>query len=116
VSALPCLMSPYHYRLDWQIWFAAMNSYRYHPWMLNLVAKLLHNDPGVLSLIKTNPFSEEPPAFIRAEHYEYRFTTPEERQKTGDWWKRKRIRSYLPPLSLENQNFVELLRSQGWIE
>ncbi len=21
----PCVISPYHYRLDWQIWFAAMS-------------------------------------------------------------------------------------------
>ena len=42
-------ISPYHYRLDWQIWFAAMSSPDQYPWTLHLVWKLLHNDVGALT-------------------------------------------------------------------
>ncbi|HEX2521152.1 MAG TPA: lipase maturation factor family protein, partial [Terriglobia bacterium] len=35
----PCVISPYHYRLDWQIWFAAMSAPDQYPWTLHLVWK-----------------------------------------------------------------------------
>jgi hypothetical protein len=46
----PCVIAPYQPRLDWQIWFAAMSNPERYPWTLHLVWKLLHNDPGALSL------------------------------------------------------------------
>jgi hypothetical protein len=100
VTRRPAILSPYHYKLDWQMWFAAMSSYQYHPWILNLVAKLLQGDPDTLSLIGENPFDNKPPKFIRAELYYYRFPTKEE--NTKDWWIREWTGHYLPPLSLDN--------------
>ena len=41
VARRPCVVSPYHYRIDWQIWFAAMSSIGREPWLIHLVAKLL---------------------------------------------------------------------------
>jgi hypothetical protein len=110
----PPQVTPYHYKIDWQLWFAAMSSYARHPWILNLVAKLLKNDPDTLSLIRTNPFPDHPPAHIRAELYEYHFTRPGAAR--GQWWDRRRVGGYLPPLSLEDQRFVEILRDQDWLE
>ena len=69
----PCVISPYHYRLDWQIWFAAMSGPDQYPWTLHLVWKLLHNDSGALSLLANNPFPNSPPRHIRAELYRYQF-------------------------------------------
>jgi len=57
----PCVISPYQPRLDWQIWFAAMATPDDEPWMVHFVWKLLHNDPGALSLIASNPFPAAPP-------------------------------------------------------
>lgn len=69
-SAAPCLISPYHYRLDWLMWFAAFQSYQQNPWLLHLMGKMLENDPVVDSLIAYNPFKgKPPPRFIRAKHY-----------------------------------------------
>src|SRR6185295_5908154 len=61
VMRRPCIVSPYHYKLDWQMWFAAMSSYQDHPWILRLVQKLLRNDSDILSLMGTNPFPNKPP-------------------------------------------------------
>lgn len=116
VSRAPCIVSPYHHRIDWQMWFAAMSTYRDHPWILNLAAKLLENDPAVTRLLARNPFPEGPPKYVRAELYEYHFTTPGEKAATGKWWKRRRVTGYLPPLSLEDGPFVEILRSQRWLD
>ena len=107
--ALP-IVAPYHLRLDWLMWFAAMGHWRYYPWILNLEAKLLENDNEVLKLIDKNPFPDTPPRFIRATLYHYRFTTPEEKKQSGDWWVREPVAEYLPPLSLNNPTFRKLLR------
>ena len=107
----PCIVSPYHWKLDWQMWFAAMSDYRYHPWIINLVAKLLQNDKPVLSLLANNPFPNAPPKFVRAELYLYHFT---DSHADGAWWKRKLVGPYLPPLSLDNEDFRRVLQEQGW--
>ncbi len=114
IRRMPCLMSPYHYRLDWQIWFAAMSSFRYHPWILNLAAKLLEGDAGTLSLLANNPFPGAPPKYVRALLYEYHFTSRQEKKKTGNWWKRTLASEYLPPLSLENSRYTDILKQFGW--
>ena len=53
---MPPQIAPYHLRLDWLMWFAAMSSYPDHPWFVNFMAKLLEGDKPVLSLLKSNPF------------------------------------------------------------
>jgi hypothetical protein len=95
VRRRPCLVSPYQPRLDWQIWFAAMATPAEHPWMLRLVSKLLHGDPGVKSLLATDPFPERPPRWIRARLYRYRFAPP----GGPAWWERTLEGEWLPPLS-----------------
>ena len=113
VNRRPAIVSPYHYRLDWQMWFAAMNDFRYHPWILNLVSKLLQGDSGTLSLLRGNPFTEKPPKNIRASLYEYHF--PSTSDRSGQYWKRTYVGEYLPPLSLDDEAFREILRQQEWL-
>ncbi|MFB6295376.1 MAG: lipase maturation factor family protein, partial [Halobacteriales archaeon] len=100
VDERPPQWAPYHLRLDWQLWFAAMRpSPRRSPWFPVLLEKLLAGDEATLSLLGENPFPEEPPAYVRAVRYRYRFTTPAERAETGDWWRRERVGVYAPPVS-----------------
>lgn len=107
----PPLVSPYHYKLDWQMWFAAMSDYRHQPWLVHLVYKLLIGDQGILSLLGNNPFPESPPHFIRAELYEYRFAQPGQ----PGWWERERLGAYLPPLSADDPALLEALAQFGWV-
>ncbi len=65
VSRRPCIISPYHYRLDWLMWFAAFGSYQQHPWIVHLAVKLLAGDADVLGLLAENPFPNQPPTFLR---------------------------------------------------
>ncbi|MBT3784574.1 lipase maturation factor family protein [bacterium] len=113
VDRIPGMVAPYHYRLDWQIWFAAMSSYQNNPWLVHLVYKLLRDNQGVLRLLGENPFSGSPPNWIRADLYQYKFTGPGESPRT--WWKRSRVKEYLPPLSLQNPPFLRFLKTYGWI-
>ena len=97
----PRQVAPYHLRLDWLLWFAAMSPPSAHPWMAVLVTRLLENDPATLRLLGRNPFPDHPPALVRARLYRYRFTTPAERRQTGAWWSRELLGDYLPPLRLD---------------
>jgi hypothetical protein len=108
----PCVVAPYQYRLDWQIWFAAMSSYPHQPWLVHLVYKLLKGDPGALALLAPSPFSRGPPRFIRARLFEYQFTRFGE--PTAAWWKRRLIGEYLPPVSLDDPSLLQFLQQYGW--
>ncbi len=83
------IISPYHYRLDWQIWFAAMSVPQQQPWIFHLIWKLLHNDAGALSLLANNPFPNQPPGIIRIELYQYKFLPPGD--ESGNVWERSGI-------------------------
>ncbi len=96
----PGWVAPMQPRVDWQMWFAALGSYRENPWLLRFMMRLLQGSPPVLELIEHNPFAGKPPKYIRAMVYDYRFTTFEERRKTGNWWKRELKGAYFPPISL----------------
>ncbi|HVV70194.1 MAG TPA: lipase maturation factor family protein, partial [Verrucomicrobiae bacterium] len=97
----PRFVAPFQPRLDWQMWFAALGTYRQNPWFLDFCVRLLQNSPDVVKLLQVNPFPASPPRYVRAQRYEYRFTTLEERARTGAWWKRSYRGIYLPPVSLE---------------
>jgi hypothetical protein len=100
VDERPPQWAPYHLRLDWQLWFAAMSpSPRRHPWFLRLLEQLLDGDEAALGLLASNPFPDEPPTQVRALRYQYRFTTPEQRASTGRWWTRERVGTYVRPVS-----------------
>ena len=94
-------MAPYHLRLDWLLWFAAMSSPLYHGWVVALAGKLLQNDQPTLKLLRRNPFPERPPTFLRMRLFRYRFTTRRRRHETGAWWVRTPVGEYLPPLRLD---------------
>ena len=108
----PPFVAPYQPRIDWQIWFAAMASPAEYPWTLHFVWRLLHNDPGTLSLLANNPFPARPPHYIRARLYRYRFAPP------GDpvWWKREPIGEWLPALSIDDQQFRRILSAMDWLD
>lgn len=115
LDRMPPQIAPYHLRIDWLMWFAAMSDYSNYPWFVNFVAKLLEGDKAVLSLLAENPFPQAPPQYVRARLFEYHFTTPAERSRTGAWWNRRETGLYFPPVSLETPGFRRLLQSQGWL-
>jgi hypothetical protein len=108
----PCVISPYHYRLDWQIWFAAMSTPDRDPWVAHLVWKLLHNDAGVLGLLANDPFPDAPPRYVRAQLYRYEFAPPG--NADGLWWERSLVGTWLPPLSVDDPRLRRFLAVHGW--
>jgi predicted DCC family thiol-disulfide oxidoreductase YuxK len=98
----PRWVAPHQPRLDWQMWFTALGSYRDNPWFVNFVFRLLQGQPRVLALMGPNPFPGAPPRYIRALVFDYTFTDFETRRATGAWWKRDLKGTYLPVVSLED--------------
>jgi hypothetical protein len=113
VTRRPCVVAPYHLRIDWQMWFAAMSTYREQPWILHLADKLLRGDPGARSLLGADPFEGRLPKFVRAELYRYEFTRLGESGR--DWWRRTREDSYFPPLSRDDADLAAFLRAHRWV-
>jgi hypothetical protein len=109
----PPQIAPYQPHLDWQMWFAAMSSAEDYPWTYNLIWKLLHNDPGVLTLFADNPFPGKPPKWVRAVLYRYTFA--KQGNSNGPWWNRQRIGDWLPAMSSSDPHLIEILKSEGWI-
>jgi predicted DCC family thiol-disulfide oxidoreductase YuxK len=107
----PPWVAPYQPRLDWQMWFAALGSYRENVWFLNLLARLLQGQPEVLQLIDYNPFPNRPPRFARAQIFEYRFTDSAMRDRTRQWWVRTPLGVYVPPVSLSSLSNLRILQA-----
>jgi hypothetical protein len=109
----PPQVAPYHLRLDWMMWFAALSAVYAESWFVPLVSKLLRNDAPTLKLLRGNPFPEAPPAFIRARLYRYRFTTRKERRETRQWWARQLVGEYMPLATLPARDGAAVATAPG---
>jgi hypothetical protein len=116
----PCLVSPYHYRLDWQMWFvgngaARGESIEDEPWLVHLVWQLLAGEATPRPLLSRDPFVTAPPKWIRADIWRYAFTR--DRAEAGDaWWRRERVGVFLEPVSLEDARLRDYVKSFGWTD
>jgi len=110
INRNPPIIAPYQPRVDWQIWFAAFQSPQQNPWLIHMIWKLLHNDPGTISLISENPFPDKPPNYIRIEFYRYEFVEP----GSDAVWKRTYIGNWLPPLSKNTPELRQFIAANNW--
>lgn len=93
-------VAPYHLRLDWLMWFLPISPLYGERWFLPFLTRLLEGDAPTLALLRSNPFEDVPPTYVRARLFEYRFTTWRERRATGAWWHRQPVGEFVPPLRL----------------
>jgi len=96
----PRFVAPYQPRLDWQMWFAALDPIGNRALLEGLVQRLLDGSPDVLGLLGSNPFPDRPPKFLRLMYFRYFFSSPETRAATGAWWSREPRGSLTKPVSL----------------
>ena len=96
----PAFMAPHMPRLDWQMWFAALDPEGARDWLVPILRHLLQGTPEVLALLDDNPFPAGPPRYVRVAYYRYRFSTPRERAATATWWQREPVGYLTRPLSL----------------
>ncbi len=96
------LVAPYQPRLDWQMWFAALGDYRQNAWVGGLIYRLMTGAPAATKLLNAPPFTK-PPRYMRALLYDYRFTAPAERRRTGAVWERTLRGTWFGPVSLSGR-------------
>lgn len=115
----PCLISPYHHRLDWQMWFVGNAAARGEglgasPWLVHLVWQLLNGEESPKQLLSRDPFAKgPPPKWIRADIWRYTFADGRERAE-GAWWRRRRVGSFFQPVSLEDPELQDYVRGYRW--
>ena len=100
IDRAPVWATPHQPRLDWQLWFAALAPARQNPWLQGLMVGLLTGSKPVLGLFENNPFPSAPPRFVRAQLYQYRFSTFDEREETGAWWHRELDGNFIDAMRL----------------
>ena len=83
----PAFVEPYMPRLDWQMWFAALDPLGAQYWLDSLAQRILEGEPAVLRLLGPGPLAARPRR-VRIAVYDYRFTTRAERERSGAWWVR----------------------------
>ncbi|CAG2175102.1 unnamed protein product, partial [Oppiella nova] len=106
ITKAPKFIIPHQPRLDWQMWFAALDNYQNNPWLMNLCYRLLTAQPEVLDLLDKSqlPFKKAP-KFIRIRSYTYRYTgihILDNCKNAKNWWRRADEKEYVPPVSKES--------------
>jgi predicted DCC family thiol-disulfide oxidoreductase YuxK len=94
VGRAPGFVAPHQPRLDWQMWFAALETCEDNPWLRHFLLRLKEGAPPVRTLLAHDPFPDSPPALLRAVLFDYRFTTLAERRASGAWWRRESLGLY----------------------
>jgi len=99
-------------RLDWQMWFEALQwKYRRQTrpsaWFVALMKHLLQGGETVLAQLEHNPFGDDPPRYVRARAFAYRFASAEENARSGTWWQRRKLGMYTPVLTLQDDRLVQ---------
>ncbi len=102
VGRPPLWNIPHQPRLDWQMWFAALDDPRRLQWFSRFLERLLQNEPTVTALLERNPFPDKSPIYVRAEFYDYTFAGSEEKAR-GQWWDRQLLGLYFPAVHLKGQ-------------
>jgi hypothetical protein len=87
----PGIYAPYQPRFDWNLWFASLGPWEQSSWVVAAQQRLLENSPSVLRLFRGNPFADQPPALVRTVRWQYWFTDPETKRRTGAWWRREEL-------------------------
>jgi Lipase maturation factor len=87
LNKAPQFVVPHQPRLDWMMWFLPPQWPDTGFWLEPFLQALRQNRAAVTRLLARNPFEgKAPPNMVRVLAYRYRFTTQQERARTGNWW------------------------------
>uniref|UniRef100_A0A672RIL1 Lipase maturation factor n=1 Tax=Sinocyclocheilus grahami TaxID=75366 RepID=A0A672RIL1_SINGR len=118
VNAVPPIVGPHQPRLEWLMWQAAQGGDDTSPWFTGLIQRLLQGKPEVVSLLQVDeaqyPFSQRPPALIKAKLYNYHFTDPaKDKTHLQNWWRRQYKKDFFPIVNLDDPTLKKLLEESG---
>jgi hypothetical protein len=96
----PPWVAPHQPRLDWQMWFAALDRFDASSWLERFCHRLLEGSPAVLDLMAVNPFPDAPPRFVRLLRAQYHVAPLDVHRGQRIWWTREEPQPYSPVISL----------------
>lgn len=105
----PGIYAPYQPRFEWNLWFASLESWPRHRFVIWTEERLLENEPSVLALFAGNPFAQTPPRRVRTVLYRYWFTDPTIKRAEGVWWRRELLGEYAPTLEIQPDGKIAIL-------
>jgi hypothetical protein len=85
----PGFVAPHQPRVDFQLWFYGLSNQRTPTYALNLLDRAC-NDPLAIQPLFADELPAHPSA-IRLSFFAYHFTTPDERRRTGAWFRREKV-------------------------
>jgi len=128
VHRRPRWISPYHHRIDWQMWIAsASGRVERSPWIYSLLLKLLRQEKDVIGLLESDPWKPDmgaeskadddsnAPKYIRIEKYRYKFydtkdgTNSHGHEEKAPYWVRERVGRYFPRQGITTADMLEEL-------
>lgn len=96
IHRAPPLVAPHQPRLDWQMWFASLETFNDNLWLQNLTTRLFQESTDVQALFAKDPFAGKAPHSLRIMKYQYTFSDWNSLRKEGTWWKRECVGAYGP--------------------
>ena len=102
-DSLPFFL-PHMPRLDWQMWFAALEyraSGQPPAWIMPLLARLQEGSPSVVGLLEPVGAAEMKPAFFRLRLEDFKFTDSATQRTTGRYWEATPLPQYTIEGSLQ---------------
>jgi len=102
VDRVPPIVAPHMPRLDWQMWFAALNPRGNEVWLSVLTERILEGNATTARLMGHPELINSPPRFVRLAYCEYKFSTEDQRRATGAWWSRSHLGNLMAPRSLDH--------------
>jgi hypothetical protein len=109
----PGIYAPYQPRFEWNLWFASLGPWQASPWVIAAQARLVEGSDEVISLFRRDPFNGHPPAMVRTVRWQYWFTSPAAKRKTGAWWTREFIGEFAGVVSRHADGRVLLTPAGG---
>ena len=127
VTRRPCFCAPYHYRIDWNIWFIGFPPHsaylqRREKWLYTLLEKILGKvgderpwldllDTPSASLLQRSYSLGNGPQFAKVDMYHYQMAAPMWSlffdifgAREVAWWRRTFKESLIPPVQLDSSS------------
>jgi hypothetical protein len=109
----PGIYAPYQPRFEWNLWFASLGPWQASTWVVSAQARLVEGSDEVIALFRRDPFNGHPPAMVRTVRWQYWFTSPEAKRKTGAWWTRKYLGEFAGVVTRQPDGRVVFTPARG---
>ena len=91
----PPFVAPHQPRVDFRLWFYGLDFQRGAPRYVVSLLKHLCSDPDTVAPLFAAKLPARPDA-VRIEYWRYHFTTRQQRDATGAWWRRQSLGATTP--------------------